>query len=80
MSTSKYDADGRCIETQIGLIVCSPGPLTGAPDPTTQREYRLYCPSCKSFCFYEDKGGFEVRCSGCDKICGIINDWSELLQ
>ena len=71
--TSKYDADGNCIETQVGLIICSPGPLTGAPDPTTSREYRMLCAKCSSFTIYEVPELEEVRCKGCDSTVGILN-------
>jgi hypothetical protein len=70
---SKYDADGTCIETQVGLIICSPGPLIGAPDPTTAREYRMLCTNCQAFTLYEVPELEEVRCKGCDKTWGILN-------
>lgn len=75
MSLSKYDSKGRCYETQIGLIICSPGPGTGAPDPTTAREYRLFCANCKSFCFHEDEERENVYCNGCNLQVGI--EWVE---
>ncbi len=70
---SKYDADGTCIETQVGLLILSPGPLTGAPDPTTEREYRMLCANCQAFTIYEKPEVEEVRCKGCDKTVGILN-------
>jgi hypothetical protein len=74
-SRSKYDKNGRCIETQVGLIICSPGPHTGAPDPTTAREYRLFCGKCRSFCFYEGEDRESVFCSSCGVQVGMA--WVE---
>jgi hypothetical protein len=72
---SKYDENGVCIETQVGMVITSPGPHTGAPDPTTAREYRMMFPCCGSFTLYEVPELEEVRCKGCDKTVGIINQW-----
>lgn len=75
---SKYDDEGNCIETQVGLIILSPGPLTGAPDPTTAREYRMLCGNCQSFTIREVPELEEVRCKGCDKTVGILKQTDEL--
>jgi hypothetical protein len=73
MLRSKYNEEGVCIETQVGLIILSPGPLTGAPDPTTEREYRMLCAKCRSFTIYEAPELEEVRCKGCDSTVGILD-------
>lgn len=68
---SEYDDTGRCISTPIIIGICSPGPHTGATDPTTMRDYGMYCAACKGKLFYEDEGGYELRCKGCDAIIGV---------
>ena len=70
MIISEYDELGRCTGTEIIVVICSPSP-EGSTDPTTSREYKLYCTSCKSKLFFEDEGLYELRCKGCDAIAGI---------
>ena len=72
---SKYDAEGNCIETQVGLIICSPTSDGRSPDPSTAREYRMLCANCEAFTIYEDTVAEDVKCKGCKKTVGIINQW-----
>jgi hypothetical protein len=72
---SKYDKDGHCIETQVGLIICSPTEDGRSPDPSTAREYRLIFPCCGGFTIEEVPELEEVRCKGCKKTVGVINQW-----
>lgn len=68
---TEYDEDGRCISTPIMIGICSPGKNTGATDPTTMRDYGMYCAACMGRLFYEDPDGYELRCKGCDAVIGI---------
>jgi len=70
MAISEYDELGRCTGTEVIIVICSPSP-GGATDPTTSREYKWYCPACKSKILFEDEGLFELRCKGCDAITGM---------
>jgi hypothetical protein len=36
------------------------------------RDYGMYCAACKGKLFYEDEGGYELRCKSCDAIIGVI--------
>lgn len=74
---SKYDKDGNCIETQVGLRICSPN-KDGAVDPTTAREYRLIFPCCGGFTIEEVPELEEVRCKGCGATVGVKNQWEWL--
>lgn len=60
---SIYDREGRCLETHITVRVCSPSP-GGAVDPTTARDYMLWCGSCKGLLFKETLDEF-LQCKGC---------------
>ncbi len=66
----EYDGDGRLLSAPIMVAICSPG--GGGIDPTTLREYGIYCTSCRSKLFYEDEGGYELRCKSCEAILGVI--------
>jgi hypothetical protein len=68
---SIYDDEGRCLSTPIIIGICSPGQHTGATDPSTMRDYGMYCAACKGKLFYEDSAGFELRCKSCDAIIGV---------
>jgi hypothetical protein len=65
----EYDEDGRLVGGQILIGICSPG--GGTIDPTTLREYGIYCINCKGKMFYEDPGGYEVRCKSCDSVLAV---------
>ena len=67
---SEYNDDGRCVSTEIIVVICSPGEHTGAPDVSTQREYKFYCPKCRSFRFKEENDF--LYCVGCDNDCGYL--------
>jgi len=64
-----YDEEGRLLSAPIMVAICSPG--GGGVDPTTIREYGVYCSNCKGKMFYEDGGGYELRCKSCDVVLGI---------
>jgi hypothetical protein len=66
-----YDEKGRCISTPIIIGICSPGKHTGGADPTTMRDYGMYCAACKGKLFYEDEDGFVLRCKSCDATIGV---------
>jgi hypothetical protein len=66
-----YDDEGRCLSTPIIIGICSPGKHTGGTDPSTMRDYGMYCAACKGKLFYEDEGGYELRCKSCDAIIGV---------
>ena len=66
---SEYDELGRCTGTEIYVVICSPG--GGGVDPSTRREYKLYCTSCKSKMFYEGEDLEELYCVGCGAIAGM---------
>ena len=70
MSLSEYDEQGRCISTEIVVVICSPSP-GGAVDPSTRREYKLFCTACQSRRFYEGEDQEELYCVGCGKISGM---------
>ncbi len=69
MSDFEYDKDGRLLSGPIMIAVCSPG--SGGVDPTTLREYGIYCSQCRGKLFSEDVGGFELRCKNCSAILGV---------
>lgn len=70
MPLSEYDELGRCTSTEIYVVICSPGP-GGSTDPSTRREYKLFCTNCGSRRFYEGEDLEEVFCIGCGKIAGM---------
>lgn len=76
MSLGEYDELGRCISTEIYVVICSPSP-GGAVDPSTRREYKFYCTACKSKRFYEGEDLEELYCLGCGKIAGMKDFYND---
>lgn len=76
MTLSSYDEVGRCIGTEIYVVICSPG-SGGATDPSTRREYKLYCTKCKSKMFYEGEDLEELYCVGCGEVAGMKDLYDE---
>ena len=70
MALTEYDELGRCTGTEIIVVICSKSP-GGATDPTTAREYKLYCPNCQSKIFFEGEDLDTLWCAGCTTICGM---------
>lgn len=76
MTLSWYNEVGRCIGTEIYVVICSPG-SGGATDPSTQRLYKLYCTKCKSKIFYEGEDLEELYCIGCGEVAGMKDLYDE---
>jgi len=66
----EYDEDGRLLSGPIMIGVYSPH--AGGIDPTTGRDYGVYCMNCKGKVFCEDEGGYELRCKACGGVLGIL--------
>ena len=60
-----YDENGRLISATVDIVVCSPTTEGGTADPSTAREYALFCTSCEVTVFAENKDQTEMRCKGC---------------
>jgi hypothetical protein len=66
-----YDEKGRLISATVDIVVCSPTTDGSAVNPTTMREYALFCTSCEVTVFAESEDQTEMRCKGCEKIIGV---------
>jgi hypothetical protein len=67
---TEYDELGRCISTEIYVVICS-ATKSGAVDPSTRREYKFYCTKCQSKRFYEGEDLDELFCVGCGELAGM---------
>jgi hypothetical protein len=67
-----YDEDGRLISATVDIVVCSPATDGKTVDPSTRREYALFCTACEVTVFAENKDQTEMRCKGCDKTIGVL--------
>ena len=66
-----YDETGRLISGTVDIVVCSPTTDRRAVNPSTARQYALFCAACEVTVFAENEDQTEMRCKGCDKTIGV---------
>lgn len=67
-----FNEKGRLISATVDIVVCSPGTDGRTVDPSTARNYALFCTACEVTVFAENEDQTEMRCKGCDKIIGVL--------
>ncbi len=67
-----YDETGRLISGTVDIVVCSPTTDGRGVNPSTVRQYALFCTACEVTVFAENEDQTEMRCKGCNKTIGVI--------